>query len=65
MLYACTFECDCIEYTHAIQIGRFFRDVVSWLVMKDFQFLLERYLRKMRKSFARLPEMDLDDDDDD
>jgi hypothetical protein len=51
--------------THTIQIGRFFRDVVSWLVMKDFQFLLERYLRKMRKSFARLPEMDLGDDDDD
>jgi hypothetical protein len=30
------------------------RDVVCEILLRDTEFLLERYLRKMRKSFSRM-----------
>ena len=34
--------------------ARFLQEVVCELVLRDLESLLERYLRKMRKSFARM-----------
>jgi hypothetical protein len=35
-------------------ISFFMRDVICEVLLRDTEFLLERYLRKMRKSFSRM-----------
>jgi hypothetical protein len=39
------------EHTH---ISDFMREVICELVLRDIEQLLERYMRKMRKSFSRM-----------
>eukprot|EP00948_MAST-09A_sp_MAST-9A-sp1_P001664 g1664.t1 len=44
-------------------IRNFFSQLMTRLVLKDLIFLTERYLRKTRKSFTRIPELDFEVDD--
>lgn len=46
------------------QTARFLQEVVVELLLRDVSSLLEVYLRRMRKSFARMT-YDLEDEDDD
>lgn len=47
-----------------LEVSNIFRDVVCEIIWRDVQRLLERYLRKMRKSFARMYwDDDIEDDD--
>jgi hypothetical protein len=34
--------------------SQFIRDVVCELLLRDTEYLLDRYMRKMRKSFSRM-----------
>ena len=47
-----------------LEVSKIFRDVMCEMIWRDLQRLLERYLRKMRKSFARMYwDDDIEDDD--
>ena len=47
------FEQDVQAREQLSQIGFFFQEVVCELVARDFRMLLERFLRKSRKSLTR------------
>ena len=47
------FEQDVQARKQLSQIGFFFQEVVCELVARDFRMLLERFLRKSRKSLTR------------
>ena len=44
------------------EVSRSFNNVVCEILLRDIQNLIERYLRKMRKSFARMYWDEADDD---
>mmetsp|Transcript_61403 Transcript_61403/g.168575 ORF Transcript_61403/g.168575 Transcript_61403/m.168575 type:complete len:530 (-) Transcript_61403:189-1778(-) len=47
-----------------LEVSKIFHDVMCEMIWRDLQRLLERYLRKMRKSFARMYwDDDIEDDD--
>ena len=45
------------------KVGVFVHGVLLDLILRDYKELVERYMRKMRKSYARMYFLDLDDDE--
>jgi hypothetical protein len=51
--FADFFDQDSQARGQLLQIGVFFQEVICELVSRDFKMLLERFLRKARKSLVR------------